>query len=1101
MRAGHRQGPLSQFRLSGCGNELEGPFGLVVSGVKPPYLALPLGYRSRCRTNGRDDIWSLRSHFGRCTEPFPPVFYGEASCQLVVPSPPTPMPGSSSSHCLCFCGVFPVSTLWVLEFWHWGPPFLLRMDRDVMDCRLLDPSVSPRLFYAIRDCQLVFGRQDPLRKPLACGSVPNNYIGGSGVVTCHEVEVQAQTSGVSSYAMLWGDLAYLFLSAFRGLLLHLRLALFLALCRRLIPGRLLASQRLRKVILLSRIPVPESTMLAFAGFSPGGGRPLPLSLRSLRSCKIERRHGRRVGQVQGSGRTGCSCLLSFWLFRACLFLWGLLSLPCQAWAAPAGMPEALSSLAQVVNLCPEPLDHRDLTGSRANVEAPNNVTATWLWDSSPDSPVPVTPRHCLLFSAGYPTRFFLAHVDLPCGPADVFAETVTMCQPLCPFSSIQATNPQIARDVATLVVVPNWLRASEQVVVLLDFSFWDGPVFAAVEWSYTNRNSVAHYARLHAQGPWDVFHGNSTEPLRSDRAVFAVSGDVFIFRPAGAELVSRPLFHDLLSQPDSWRETPCRVPREIASCRLYAMRSHVTRTPHYAGTSWTEALQVVSEAFDSEPEELHFVFPKSDSPLHDLVYKGFQIRRVLAATPQSTSGQRVNRVLFVDARGLGLEPFFVEYGQVHVSPEQLVAHLGCQVPPGFCIQADGVTVENGLFSFADTDTVALRFCPCDLSPPPTRRISAPPAFHSVIAGGGSAGTARQAADGQGRPHGPHARTREDPPPPDPVALLDLAESEEEADEPDGLFTAVFLIFTPRFQPEHITLYLPFPCDIELALQEVDGARGSQEAIHFDRLLPAVPQPDTAFGSVLAVPSWAAGIACILVDSRALDGKLFALDIRGRLNRSSLLVHLDLHLEHEIDVFLHGRVMDGETWYTFLPGDTIKLVPSGGLPPVPVALEDMLRDHYDWMYPGPALLGPSLAAVLALSDGFPKVISVNVDEDTSSEDFLARVADIFGYNLDRVFVCQALPRIDNLAVLGQKCDSALVVTESVPQIPIPPGRLRPALHILLLDARYLLRDVTWITAPHGRVDVATVVAPFSTLRQRGRLSICQVRRPFAKGAAL
>ena len=321
-------------------------------------------------------------------------------------------------------------------------------------------------------------------------------------------------------------------------------------------------------------------------------------------------------------------------------------------------------------------------------------------------------------------------------------------------------------------------------------------------------------------------------------------------------------------------------------------------------------------------------------------------------------------------------------------------------------------------------------------------------------------------------------------PPDPIDALGLEVPDEEEEGANEFFRTGFLVFVPRYQAEPVQVFLRAPCDIEFALQEVDEARHSDNAIFFDRLIPAVPQPDTTFGSVLAVPSWAQHLAIILVDARAVDGRLFALEIRGQLNKTSFLLHVGLADIQGFEVFFRGRIMDAQAWQTFLTGDMIKFVPVGGHILPPVALEDMLRSTADWSMPCPVYEGPAPLAFLVLTDAGNRVVPIDPDVVRSSWAFKEEASRIFGYTAEQTTVCPAIPRIENLSILGQKCKTALVATETVSKVPIPPGRYKPKQHVLILDARPLLRDISWLLAPHGCADVTSIVAPFQYVAPDG-----------------
>ncbi|OLP96263.1 hypothetical protein AK812_SmicGene21547 [Symbiodinium microadriaticum] len=397
------------------------------------------------------------------------------------------------------------------------------------------------------------------------------------------------------------------------------------------------------------------------------------------------------------------------------------------------------------------------------------------------------------------------------------------------------------------------------------------------------------------------------------------------------------------------------------------MRSHVTRTPQYAGTSRQEVQGIAAEAFDSEATDLVFAYPLPNSALHELVHQGFSIRGVLAATIKSASGGSHGIVAFIDSRPLS----------------------------GFTVFAQGTPGQDREVHIFDQCTIVLSLAPSDTVSLPHRCLSAPPKHHDTP----PVAPANDHAGHEVDVHGPTVFNRENIVQHDPTVLLGLEEPDEEEPEHENIINAGFMIFVPRFIPETVYVALQAPCNLDRALGDVDHARQSHTSVHFDRLIPAVPQPDPSFGAVLAVPSWANHLSFVLIDTRRLDGRLFALEIRGRLNRSSLLQQVGVNDDGEVDVFLHGRALDAVNWFQFLSGDVVQLLPRDCLPPPPTALADMLRGPEGWTYPCPCFDGPAEVAFLVLTDGGHRVVPVDTDAIQSSRAFKAEVSKIVGYSYD------------------------------------------------------------------------------------------------------
>ena len=939
--------------------------------------------------------------------------------------------------------------------------------------------------------------------PLPCptpGRVPNNYIGGSGVVTCHRSRASnhnhptpvgpwtvdcepRQFIPSDPFAVFLRRILELCASPAWGLVLHLRFVLLLALVRALTRRTFLKGRGVQSLFGQALTVVPQQVLLPLSGFSPSCAqrssdafRP-PAGKTGYRGFRPRRRIGRSLW-----GRLSEICLS---VVKVCYLVWGPGSLPVCIWAAPAGLPQAVQVLESASVVWPEVWPVHDGQREPAGLTALHSTFQPGDPFAMPSRPTfSVRTKHCIMYQTGFPAYYFLAYVEVPCSREAFVASASEMCTPEQSHCVLCETTPQLAEGVATFVSVPCWTDTLDKTVVILDFRFWGGPVFAILDWRFTTRTSFAAHARRHACAPWDVFHCAQRQPIGDNQHVFANAGDVFTFLPSGISPPSRPSFASMLQDSTLWNGSPHFIPREAQSSRWYAMRSHVTRTPHYAGGSRDEVQAIAAESFHSDPEELFFAYPKPNSTLNDLVHEGFLMRGVLAATPANSTGRRFSPLLFVDSRQVGLAPFFLEWREPGIYPSQLVEHLRFEVPRGYRLHLKGTHYPNEPVTVYDEDTLVLLLVQEGQTVGTPSQLSAPP-FHCrpSLTGTAHGTTGREDRTGEAADR-PQAFPRDDPAPPDPVDALDLEVPDEDEEGADVFFSAGFLVFAPRYQPEPIEVFLQAPCSIDFALQEVDEARQSDNAVYFDRLIPAVPQPDTTFGSVLAVPGWAQHLAIILVDARAVDGRLFALEIRGRLNRTSFLLHVGITDSQEFEVFLRGQVMDAQVWQTFLTGDMIKFVPQGGHILPPVSLEDMLRSTADWRLPCPAYEGPASLAFLVLTDAGNRVVPIDPDVVRSAWAFKEEASRIFGYRADQISVCPAMPQIENLAILGQKCKTALVATEAISKIPIPPGRYKPKQHVIILDARPLLRDISWTLAPHGCADVSSIAAPFQYVAPDG-----------------
>ena len=614
------------------------------------------------------------------------------------------------------------------------------------------------------------------------------------------------------------------------------------------------------------------------------------------------------------------------------------------------------------------------------------------------------PSHSVIYQAGFPAQYLLVYQDLPCTEADFLRAAAELCKDCAKDHTLCATRPQVQVGLSSLVAVPPWVRHIDYTVYVLDFSFWRGPVYAVLDWKFVTFSDLAAAAKLHVNEPWQVFHPDFDDPLCPDHRIPAAPGDVFVFCPEGCRPTRGVMLGEMLVEVAAWDPCPPNVPREKIGHSWLALRSHVTRTPSYAGTCLQELQNIASEALHSAVEELDFEFPAEDSPLQALVHQGSAIRGVLAAEPKSTSGHRHGAFVFVDSRLIGIQPSHRFCSPGWIGLTQLLDFLRVvKIPSGYRVVPTGVQVQQDSVLVYDRCTIVLRFEEC------SGAISSGHFQDARIGSRGPDTGAHEDGEYPNHSNGPNRYGRDTPPPPDPEDLLGAAPRDEERIVPDEAVTVDFKVFAPRFQHESYQISVNVPCDLDHALRELSQQRSSGFSEHFDELIPAFPQPDVAFASVLAVPSWLDQHSCVLVDAREHDGRLFAIVINGRINRASLFLHLKIDDDPSLQLFCGRARIENNDWRSFLSGETIAVKCGGRLPTPPVSLADMLLDRHDWITPSPDFPGPHFPAFCVLSDGGHKVILVDVDAVRSFEDFKKVSADAFQHRSGHVNVCSSIPR--------------------------------------------------------------------------------------------
>ncbi|CAE7228212.1 SLC38A6 [Symbiodinium microadriaticum] len=294
--------------------------------------------------------------------------------------------------------------------------------------------------------------------------------------------------------------------------------------------------------------------------------------------------------------------------------------------------------------------------------------------------------------------------------------------------------------------------------------------------------------------------------------------------------------------------------------------------------------------------------------------------------------------------------------------------------------------------------------------------SAPP--HSGPGVGGSQWGATTHGPVVGAPTPPTRFDRELPEP-DPHLVLNLTRDEVMVVEPIS-YDAGFSILIPGFVAERVQVRLSNTCTVEEALSDVADVRDTLAAVHFEQLVPVFPQPDLSFACVLALPMWGLHSRIGVFDTRAVDGRLFAVALAERLNRASILLHAGLPVVDTLQVFAGDELMDAHRWFPLHQGILITILPHDFVFQHGGSLETRLLRATGWAIPCPSFGGVEGPKFSMLSDGNGAVLRVDLDVITSSAFFKAEAARLFRFDVEKVTICPSVPRLRNVSVLGDDC---------------------------------------------------------------------------------
>ena len=790
-------------------------------------------------------------------------------------------------------------------------------------------------------------------------------------------------------------------------------------------------------------------------------------------CHKRRRNMQGLSSLRLFWSKPCTWLLLYLLGGHC---------PLQVWAAPHSHAVVVDSIHQWLETLPEALP----TPRR---RAPTNTVSSsnCALDASPAREL--LPHQTLIpvsiMAAGYET----GHVLVPASGErldDAFLQAALNRWSSKPYpATIALAQPQPFRDHLSAVLVPHWVAPSLQAVVIFDFSFWNGPVYAefiTVHLYYSDLEAAAAHQSIEA---WDAFHGSQPQPIKAGSFIKVVSGDVIRFVPVWRTPAWGPklmLGCDLPSLEASPQADP---PYEVASPGCLTLCRERIRFFADPGNTYEQLQEFIAAGMHTHTELLSYGRPGSASSLRTFVQWGFQISRLVAAqdrSPEVRPHVRLGVFAFLDARQAGRPPAFIFLGEGWNRLSRILGYIAVSPPAGYALQVSGTKVQDDQIYIVDGCTVVVQIvprapaAPCLASKPvysdnlqnavpaPDRFSLAGVELHHAIEDIAPPGNDEVGAPGAIRGLGL------------PTLLRDAPVGEP----PPAFINASFLVLAPGYSAEPIQIILRAPCSVEAAMAELQDARVDDDVLrHGNLILPAV-QPDNTFAVVLAVPDWAADWlgqrTCILIDARALDGRLFAWIAPAQVSRHALLAQIGVRDSTGLRIAINGRTDRRGAYGMLAAGDVISITPADKRRPPVEVLEDMLRGPRNWQ-PCPVFLGPVETAFRVLADTQAVNVAVDFDSLHTSQDFKKLTASIFGQDIADTTICPTVPRLRNLVHCGQQCQAVLATTTRISRIPIPPGRVLPLQHIIFLDLRPILQEVTWVLAQEGQVNLPQLCEQF------------------------
>ena len=274
------------------------------------------------------------------------------------------------------------------------------------------------------------------------------------------------------------------------------------------------------------------------------------------------------------------------------------------------------------------------------------------------------------------------------------------------------------------------------------------------------------------------------------------------------------------------------------------------------------------------------------------------------------------------------------------------------------------------------------------------------------------------------------------------------------------------IYVPDYLPEMITASVFMPCSVDAAMSAVVGAREQDAILRFPRLILASPQPDRWFLIALAVPNWLTDRPVVLLDCRRINQTMFAKLLHSSLNRESLLRAAGLSCRSTWDVYVHGLLhpLEHGQRITLVSGMLVTFVPHGCGAPATYDAAALLTQGDSWDLDAVVTAPGGMPGqhFWLLTDGMPTIFEVRPGRRPT---FKVDIASHLQARDHALALIGAQPRIKDSFFDGIWTSGVIVATEQLSRLPCPPARRRDNRVVVIIDARAILRGMSWLLA-HG-----------------------------------
>ena len=651
---------------------------------------------------------------------------------------------------------------------------------------------------------------------------------------------------------------------------------------------------------------------------------------------------------------------------------------------------------------------------------------------------------------------------------------------LCP------ARPQPIAGCGLLVASPPWLcePARTQAVVCFDTSRIDGRVFAVCVPPYLHANQLLCLAEVENRRHVRIAAGDSDNILGEDAWHHAMSGDTFIFLTPDAHVGPLRQLEMTLSRNIFWTAHPIFPAPDHHSTYMLVLSDTTVRAATDFSQPFDHRRQLAAAlGFPSQRLCLHPAAP----PVTNAAMDGFPCRAVLAVSELCANAAEPPCSVLLDLRAFLLGWRLYPSQDGWISATRLFSDLASETPCGFVpflVHHSQMPAHMDNFRTTQGQVLVLGLRTADRdassgapSAPPEETMTSHPANETQgtnhITGDIPAGAhpAPSMTGSTGNDIGQYAAS----------AGNDFSEraADERYPAPGALgavlqsFTGIFVILGQNYQPELVSARFRVGCDVDAALEAIQSRRSSYCATCLPRLVAVHPQPRYDHAIAIAVPAWNCEGAVLAFDCRAVNGRLFALQLGSVVTREGLLTAAGLLDDEALQVYVKDQPwpLPLEAFATMTHGDLVLISPRDAPYHTVTNLHAMLTSVVGWD-PHFALPIPHGEAAWVLAPDAYVLVESRPGQQLLIPDLAQQVAIPHRDLVLRM----ARPAISNYAHLGT-CANNVVVASSAADPRPGDSEDTP---ICFLDLRPTMARVEWYPCPDRQLRTGAIL---ESLRQR------------------